>query len=348
MPIRTIQSQRDYERYLDFPEQVYRGNPHWRPMNPEFLLERISGTSPAASHTQVQPFLSEEDGRVVATVTAMVDDAYNRHWQERAGHIFFFEALPEQDAAVEALMAAAVSWLRGQGANFARNGYMPHWELPLTIDAYHQPPTIFHRYNPPYYHCYFKNVGFRTERGVVEYRVRFTPELRTRYEQMVQCASRAGHRLRSWDFSRPDEENALVTRLINETFSAHWGFGPLTTAEMAGIFKLGPMLPGQITGIAERDGEPVGVVLSLPDWNQGEHIDHGVLLVIGVLPSERGRGVNLALAAHSYLAMLDLGYKSASYTTVLDDNWPSRRTAEKLGCRVERNFVVYRKDFWTR
>jgi len=42
--------------------------------------------------------------------------------------------------------------------------------------------------------------------------------------------------------------------------------------------------------------------------------------------------------------MIERGYVSASYTVVLDDNWASRRTAEKLGCRVERNFAVYRRD----
>jgi hypothetical protein len=29
---------------------------------------------------------------------------------------------------------------------------------------------------------------------------------------------------------------------------------------------------------------------------------------------------------------------------VLDDNWPSRRTAEKLGASVCANYLVYRRD----
>jgi len=73
-------------------------------------------------------------------------------------------------------------------------------------------------------------------------------------------------------------------------------------------------------------------------------VDHGVLLIIGVKKGYRGRGVNLALAAKSYLAMIERGYKSASYTVVMDENWPSRKTAEKLGARVTRNFNVYRKE----
>lgn len=82
-----------------------------------------------------------------------------------------------------------------------------------------------------------------------------------------------------------------------------------------------------------------------PEFQQHlQDIAHGVLLVIGVKQGYRGRGINLALAARSYLSMIERGYKTGSYTVVLDDNWPSRCTAEKLGARVARNFNVYRKE----
>jgi ribosomal protein S18 acetylase RimI-like enzyme len=83
----------------------------------------------------------------------------------------------------------------------------------------------------------------------------------------------------------------------------------------------------------------------LPEFQQHfQEIDHVVLLVIGVKQGYRGRGINLALAARSYLSIIARGYKTGSYTVVLDDNRPSRRTAEKLGARVTRNFNVYRKE----
>jgi len=58
----------------------------------------------------------------------------------------------------------------------------------------------------------------------------------------------------------------------------------------------------------------------------------------------RGRGLNLALAAGSYLAMIERGYRSASYT------WSSttagaRDTRPTSGARVTRNFNGYRTDF---
>jgi hypothetical protein len=39
--------------------------------------------------------------------------------------------------------------------------------VPLTIDAYDAVPTLFHSYNPAYYHSYVKNAGFITEHGLV-------------------------------------------------------------------------------------------------------------------------------------------------------------------------------------
>jgi hypothetical protein len=37
-----------------------------------------------------------------------------------------------------------------------------------------------------------------------------------------------------------------------------------------------------------------------------------------------------------------MGNTHVSYTMVVDDNWSSRRTAEKLGGRVCANYLVYR------
>jgi len=68
-------------------------------------------------------------------------------------------------------------------------------------------------------------------------------------------------------------------------------------------------------------------------------------LAIGVREPARGRGLNLAMAAQAYQKLIDRGAKYLSYTLVVDDNWPSRRTAEKLGAKVCANYVVYRRDF---
>jgi GNAT superfamily N-acetyltransferase len=365
MYVRSLSTDEELERYVNFGQEVYHQNQYWVPIDAHHLIEVLGGRGGFGSGSQIQAFWVEEGDRVLATVTAVTDEAYNRHWNEQVGHLLFFEALPDQDEAVESLVQAACDWLRARGCRAARLSLLPGMQMPLTIDAYDAVPTIFHTYNPSYYHSYVKNGGFATERGVVQYQIRFAPDLANRYRGMVERAVNSGVSLRSWDFDRLEEETETFTDLVNETFNAHWGFMPLTAAVMSGLtLGLQDFLVEDFTAFAEVEGQTAGFVYSLPDLNQAfhrmrgkdieehfpelqqhlQHIDHGVLLIIGVKQEYRGRGINLAMAAKSYLAMIERGYKTGSYTTVLDDNWPSRRTAEKLGARVTRNFNIYRKE----
>jgi GNAT superfamily N-acetyltransferase len=363
--VRALKTAEEFRRYFDFGQEVYRDNPYWAPSDADHLSGLLGGKGPFEAQAHVQAFLVEEDGRAAATMTAVIDEEYNRRWDERMGHLFFFEALPDREEAVAALFQASCDWLRDRGCRAVRTPFLPGWQLGFTIDAYDEVPTIFHSFNPSYYHSYIKNGGFVTECGVVQYQIQFTSELAQRYVGMVERVESNGVKLRPFDFDRLPEETEIFTKLYNETFRSHWGFMPLPVGVMRELtVELKDFLVPEFTGFAEIDGKEVGFVYSLPDLNQVLHrmkgkpieenaeefqrgledIDHGVLLVIGVKEEFRGRGVNLALAARSYLAMIERGYKTGSYTVVLDDNRPSRRTAEKLGGRVTRNFIVYRKE----
>jgi len=50
------------------------------------------------------------------------------------------------------------------------------------------------------------------------------------------------------------------------------------------------------------------------------------------------------MAAHAFLESVRAGATHLSYTLVLDDNWPSRRTAEKLGAEVCASYLCYRRN----
>jgi ribosomal protein S18 acetylase RimI-like enzyme len=363
--VKPLSTPEELHRYVDLAEKVYARNPYWVPPDSHHLTKVLGGQGGFGPDSQIQAFLVEDGGQAVATVAALRDDVYNRHWNEQMGHLLFFEALPDNDEAVQSLMRAACDWLGARGCTTARLSMLPGVQMPLTIDAYDDVPTVFHTFNPSYYHSYIKNAGFLTEKGVVQYQINFTPELAQRYREMVERVTSSGISLRSCDFNRLAEETVTFTDIFNETFSAHWGFMPVPVEIMRGLtVELKDFIVADFLVFAEADEQTVGAVYSLPDLNQALHpmkgkaieehfkefqqrleqVDHGVLLVIGVKKSHRGHGVNLALAAKSYLAMIERGYKTGSYTVVMDDNWPSRRTAEKLGARVTRNFNVYRKE----
>jgi hypothetical protein len=114
---------------------------------------------------------------------------------------------------------------------------------------------------------------------------------------------------------------------------------------------------GDLSMVAVAGREVIGVVFSVPDLSPALaqirpgiklHPERGggtrgALINIGVIERARGKGVALAMAARSFITMARSGMRYAGYTLVLDDNWPSRRTAIALGARATGNFVTYRR-----
>ncbi len=340
--------------FVRFRDQVYANYSARWPTSVRFDLQVLSGKSPFAEGRRLHPLLVRDGNQVVARVLAVIDTLYQKHWQEPLGHLWWFEALPDSRVAVKLLMDEACAWLQQQGAEAARAG-SGMLEFPFVIDAYGTlPPTIL-RHNPAYYHALLKDAGFESEKGWVDYKIAVHPELVARWESMLEAARRAGYEIVPL---RAVPENRRVhefTATFNDTFQAHWGWTPYTETEMAALLTaLAPLGILDASVVAYHEGQPVGMLLLTP-----EHSGHAVLkpgrtlrpdeklntLAIGVRAPARGRGVNLAMAGYGLLELVRRGAQYVSYTLVLDDNWPSRRTGEKLGGYSCANYMVYRRSF---
>jgi RimJ/RimL family protein N-acetyltransferase len=172
---------------------------------------------------------------------------------------------------------------------------------------------------------------------------------------MVRAVAPAGFRIATLSEVHEDVRVRDFATVWEEAFARHWGATPQSEDEWRELFdSIGPIGGWDVSVLAYKGDDPVGAVLGIPDLTMmavraaGRELrpDERVnSLGIGVREAARGRGVNLAVAARSYLEHVKRGNTHVSYTMVLDDNWPSRRTAEKLGGRVCANYMVYRRDF---
>ncbi len=354
--IETPQGDDALTEFLLFHDRVYEYRTARWPALVLLQLPTLLGESPFAQGRETMPFQARKDGEIVARAVAVVDSHYIRYWRERLGHIVMFEALPGTREAVKMLMDEACRWLKSRGTEAARVG-SGVLEFPFVIDDYESLPPGSLRQNPPYYHCLLKDSGFMTEKGWVDYRIQVTPELVRRYEIALEAARRAGFAIVAVKDVDPDRRILDFTYTWNDAFKAHWGTIPLTEAETGFLFDLFALSGGLDTSvIAYRAGEPVGVLMVVRETTETALLMSGRVLKdseklnflgIGVRESARGTGLNLAMASYAYLRLIRMGAKYLSYTLVLDDNWPSRRTAEKLGAKVSANYVTYRRNFRT-
>lgn len=341
--------------FVSFRKQVYRHSGLSLPPSASEPLSFFRHETPYSEGRRFQLMLSRDGHRVVARAVAVHDQRYNQHWGERLGHLVMFEALPSSHEASRLLVDKACEWFRDQGLLAVRAGFGP-FEPGFIIDDYATFLLRMTRHNPPYYHSLLKYAGFDTEKGAGEYIIKVSEELVARYRGYLQSAQRTGYDIIPLRGMPASQRVTNFTSTWNEAYKSHWGLAPLTESEFATLFdQPGDTTTLDLSAIAYRDGHAVGVglvrkegsVRSSAKWRlrirQQNELERLNSFAVGVSPSDRGRGVSLALASHAYLQLVSRGAKYLSYGLVVDDNRPSRRVAEKLGSYACVNYLTYRK-----
>ncbi len=352
--IETPADEKGLAEFVRFHDRVYEYRAARWPAAQRRQLSILMGQPPYDAGREIKAFAARVGAAIVARATAVVDHHYNAHWKEHLGHLMMFEAMPDSGDAVKRLLDAACDWLRSGGMDAARAGATGLLDSPFAIDEYELLPPSIVRQNPGYYHAMLKDAGFETEKGWVDYKIEVTPALIERYQSFLEAARRDGFLIAPLRNLDADSRVPHFTKVWNDAFKHHWGMTPRREAEVSAIFKSFAQSRGLDTSVmAYRGEEPVGALLAL-----ASSAEHAILapgravreseklnwLGIGVHESARGRGVNLAMAAYTYLELIRQGAKFLSYTLVLDDNRPSRRTAEKLGAKVCASYLTYRRS----
>jgi hypothetical protein len=340
--------------FLVFQDRINEQAGAWWPAIVPMNLPMLLGDGATAAGRKFLPLVARRDGEIVARVLAVVDQRYIDHWNEPLGHTSLFEALPNTDGAVRALLNDAAVWLREQGIEAARAGF--GLDFPFLIDAHDVLPPVMLRQNPAYYHTLLKEAGYESEKGWVDYKAEVTDELVDRWRSFLDDARKRGFDVLPYREAPEDLRLEHFVDTWNEAFARHWGVVPQSLDEFRELMTfLEPLGMHDTTVIAYRDGAPVGVVWCVPETASslastapGRELtgrERLNFLGIGVREVARRQGVNLAMAAYAYLELAKRGARFVSYTLVLDDNWPSRRTAEKLGASICANYMVYRRNF---
>jgi GNAT superfamily N-acetyltransferase len=344
--------------FILFFDRVYAYRSVRWPATIEMQLPILTGQSADCEDRSFRPLLVRDQGQIIARAVAVVDERYNDHWHERLGHIIMFEAMPDSREAVKLLMDTACEWLKSKRTEAARAGFgLGLTDMPFVIDEYESLPPALVRQNPAYYHSLLKDAGFESEHGWTDYKIKVTPELKDRYASALEAAQRSGFEIVPLAAIPEAQRVRELNDTFNDAFRYHWGLAPFTDAQWVEIFDHFTQTGMLDTSLlAYRGSDPVGMLLVIPELTAGavaiapraiQDSERLNILGIGVRRAERGQGVNLAMASYAYLELIRRAATWLSYTMVLDDNWPSRRTGEKLGAKVCANYLVYRRNFRT-
>ncbi|MFQ5591341.1 MAG: N-acetyltransferase [Phycisphaerae bacterium] len=361
-PIRCIS---DLRSFVEVPWQIYRGDPCWVPMLRRDIRRKLDrSVNPFFEHGQAEFFLARRDGRVVGRLAAMSDDSYLAVHDEHVGYFGFFECVRDSDVAGQ-LFTEAAGWLRARGLNIMRGpiNYSMNEECGLLIGPFDRPPSIMMPYNPPYYVDLIEGSGFKKVKDLFAYEAGKDNPLPDRVVELIEFATeRLGVRTRPFDKRQSQRDIAIIRDIYHSAWASHWGFIPMTDREVGCMAaELLRIADPDLVRFAELEGEPVGFILVLPDWNQALKWGNGRLfpigwarilwhsrsidavraLAFGVKPAYRRQGVDLLLGYEAYKVGIAKGYSRVEMSWVPEDLELHIRALKHIGARLSKRYRIY-------
>jgi len=361
--VETVQDRSGLRAFVRWPETLYRADPNWvAPLrrDEEGLL---SPANPFFEHAEARLFLARRDGAVVGRLAGIVDRWHLERWKDGTGLFGFFESV--DDAAVaQALFEAVRGWLRAQGLTGMRGPFNPSTNdtCGLLVEGFHLSPRIMMPYNPPYYPVLLERAGLRPTRDLLTYEVDTPAELPPAIGRVAGMARGRGVRARRLDLARLGEEVELFRQVYNGSWAANWGFVPISEREIAWTAaQLKQVLVPDMALFAELEGRPIGFFLCLPDLNPALRHLHGRitpwglvrflaarrrvdmvrLVLLGVLPEYRRRGVEALLLAQGWEAVHRLGYRGCEVGWILEENAVTRQATDRWNARLVKTYRLY-------
>lgn len=364
-----VTTKKELREFIRLPWKIYQDDPNWVPPliseQKKFLDKQ---KCPFFEHSEADFFLARKSGKTVGRIAAIKNNNHLDIYHDDTGFFGFFEAVDDQEVA-DALFETAADWLRARGLKKIRGpeNYSQNEQAALLIDAFDQPPVIEMTYNPPYYVNLVENHGFEKKIDLYAYQIQNADQVPQRLSAAVKKIKQsADFSIRPVNMRRLDEEVERVKTVYNSAWSENWGAVPMTDKEIEEFKKkLKAIVIPDLVFIAEVDGQPVGVSITIPNLNEaliklnGRLFPFGIFkllwysrkvqtvrtLIMGVLKEHRHKGIDVMFYHKTFENGLKRGFHTGEMSWILENNIPMRKALENIyGSRIYKTYRLYEKS----
>jgi hypothetical protein len=365
----VVEGGSELKEFIDFPWSLYAEYPRWvPPLKKEVSRLLDPRRHPFWSSAERRLFLARRGSQVVGRIAGIIDRRYNEFHGEQMGIWGFFECA-DDPAAAATLFSAVETWARRKGMTFVRGPLNPstNYEVGLLVEGFDYPPVLMMPYNPPYYSRLVESCGFAKEKDLLAFLIDGDYRLPEWMDSMAgRIARKKGIHIRLIRPKDYDAEFALIREIYNDSWSANWGFVPLSDEEMRDIQK-------SVVSFADPDlaffiyceDEPAAVCVIFPDINPllkrlngrigllgllkallySRKINGLRLLMFGVKEKYRQLGVPMLAFHHIYeVVRKKRKYQYLEMGWTLEENEAVNTLAVEASARPYKRYRIFRKS----
>ncbi len=364
--VREAKTKSDLDAFIRFPLSLYAKDSFYVPQLVRDLKTHFSAGNPFLRQAEVKFFMASKNGVHVGRIASIINPEHNTFHKERAGFFGFFESINDSQVA-DALLKIVYGELKKKGMETLRGpmNFSTNDECGFLIEGFDSHPLLMTSYNPAYYNELMEGWGMEKAKDLYAYNYTIIDKLPEKVLRVASMAERKGITVRMIDMKNFMAGMQTFKDIYNSAWKDNWGFIPLSDEELAySSGRLKPLVIPEFILIAEKDGEPVGFLGLIPDFNSvlkhmrgrftpvtllkalyySRKITALRLLLYGIKPEYRKRGVDALLFMKGYNNIRQRGgYKNLEFSWILEDNILVKRICEMFGAVLYKKYRIYEK-----
>lgn len=376
--IKKVESRRDLGKFIDFHNELYKGNPYHVP---NLYFDEMNtfrkDKNAAFDFCEAEYFMAYRDGKAVGRVAAIINHSANKKWEResvRFGWIDFVDDIEVSKALLKAVEDYGKS--KGMKEIVGPLGFTDMDPEGMLLYGYDQLGTQATAYNYPYYPEHMDRMGgWEKDNDYVEYKLYVPEEMPEKYATIAKMIQKRYNlqvkKLKRNEIYGENGYGRKIFQVVNETFKDLYGYSKLTDRQIEQYVKMYlPMADLDLITIIEDwntpDHKVVGVGISIPSlaralqkcggklfpfgwwhilralkFHKTEVVD---LLLIGVLPEYRQKGANALLFYDLIPHYQRLGFKWGETHVEMETNMKVQGQWQYLNREIHKRRRCYKKD----
>ncbi len=375
--ITAVQSRSELRQFAILPRLLYKD---YRGFCPNLDTENIKilrpDKNPFFAHAKARFFVARKNGQIVGRIGAIIDEGFIQQYKENTGYFGFFDCIHDIQVC-QLLLQAAENWLKDNKMEKVIGPLSPSTagEVGLMTSGFDEAPMLMMPFHPPYMMQMMEQLSaYKPIKNLYSYYydVLKAPKI-DRHQLTERFANYGDLKLRPFNMASMKSEINLLIDVYNDAWSNNWGFVPFTAAEIDHLGQsIKPLLIPDLIWFVELSGQPVGIILALPNLYQiisdfngrllplnwlkllwrlkvSYSITKGRLALFGVRKQYQRSRLGSFIAALLLEAIREngkkLGFVSAELGWVLEDNSALNLLLKNIGgSYIYKTFRIYQKE----
>ncbi|WP_315512024.1 N-acetyltransferase [Hoylesella nanceiensis] len=374
--IKKVETKEDLKAFIEFHYDLYEGNEYDVPNLYSDEVNTLSKEKNAAFDFCVANYyLAIRDNKVVGRVAAIINNKANEKWNQKRVRFGWIDFIEDKEV-LEALLKAVEDFGKAHGMNeivgpLGFTDMDPEGMLTWGFDQLGTMPTI---YNYDYYPRLLESLpGYEVDNKYVEYKLFVPDTVPEKYAKIAEMIQNR-YNLRIKKLTKKDVFEGgygkKIFELINSTYKDLYGFSELSEKQIDQYINMYfPFADLSIITLVEdasADNKLVGIGITLPSLSEALqkckkgrlfpfgwfHLLRAIkfhktkivdLLLIGVLPEYRMKGVNALIFADLIPRYQAYGFEWGETQVEMETNTNVQSQWETLNPVMHKRRNCYKK-----